>query len=146
MSTREEKKTAGAVAGYAGPAHPAHATIRPAARAGHRAGHSANIGKCAAGRTRRALSRATAPGGGGMDCGALGHFGKQPQSSLLYSDPGRAKTACQREHAVEAARNGHWTDSRAGGEGGLGPCSDESGRRATSVPKLTRIYSLRPSA
>src|SRR5438132_10544429 len=62
------KRTAGAVAGHAGPAHLAHAGIRPAARAGHRAGHSTNIGRCAARGTRSALSRPPAAGSARVDC------------------------------------------------------------------------------
>src|SRR2546430_17061526 len=51
------KRTADTAPRHAGPSHLADAGIWPAARARHRAGHSTNIGRCTAGRTRRALSR-----------------------------------------------------------------------------------------
>src|SRR5438270_10276749 len=70
------KRTAGTAPRHAGPAHLAHAGIRPAARARHRAGHSTNIGRCAARGTRSALSRPPAAGSARVDCRSLGHFGK----------------------------------------------------------------------
>src|SRR6266478_88280 len=75
----------------------------------------------------------------------LGNFGEQPESSLLYSDPGWAKTACQRKHSLEAARDGYRKDSGTGGQGGLELCSDASGQRATSMLKLRPICSWRSS-
>src|SRR5215472_2494232 len=137
MSTQEEKKRLELLHGTLDVLI-LQTPIFGAARAGHRARHSTNIGRRVARGARRAASGSAPFRGARVDFREVRGFIQQSRGAGLFATSGGGEAVGEGNDQVEAAGGG-WTDSRSGSEGGLKPCSGAGRGERTFVQKLRLI-------